>query len=167
MGSEMCIRDSYIPFHLTTVEFFQLARRHMSDQGVLMINVGRSPTDFALVDALAATLAAVFPSVLIIDEPGPPDDLGNSLVVAANQPATREAFTANVTAMPSTLPRQFRQFALEVAGCASESSCDLNLSRVRATSPPADTPVFTDDRAPVERLVHGIIWSFLRSRAEP
>ena len=160
-------RPPYIPFHLTTVEFFQLARSHMSDQGVLMINVGRSPTDFALVDALAATLAAVFPSVLIIDEPGPPDDLGNSLVVAANQPATREAFTANVTAMPSTLPRQFRQFALEVAGCASESSCDLNLSRVRATSPPADTPVLTDDHAPVERLVHGIIWSFLRSRAEP
>ena len=94
-------RPPYIPFHLTTVEFFQLARPStmMPDQGVLMINVGRSPTDFALVDALAATLAAVFPSVLIIDEPGPPDDLGNSLVVAANQPATSEAFTANVTAM--------------------------------------------------------------------
>lgn len=160
-------RPPYIPFHLTTVEFFQLARRHMSEQGVLMINVGRSPTDYALVDALAATLSAVFPYVLIIDEPGPPDDLGNSLVVAANQPATQEAFTANVTGMPSSLPRQFRQFALEVAGCASQSSCDRNLSRVRAVGPYSDTTVLTDDRAPVERLVHGIIWSFLRGMTEP
>lgn len=160
-------RPPYIPFHLTTVEFFQLARRHMSEQAVLMINAGRSPTDYALVDALAATLAAVFPFVLIIDEPGPPDDLGNSLVLAANHPATREAFTANVTAMPSSLPHQFRRFALEVAGCASEFSCNREMSRVRTADPPAGTPVFTDDRAPVEQLVHGIIWSFLRSRTEP
>ena len=160
-------RPPYIPFHLTTVEFFQLARKHMSEQGVLMINVGRSPTDFALVDALAATLAAVFPSVLIIDEPGPPDDLGNSLVLAANRPATPEAFAANVAALPPSLPHEFRQFALEVAGCGSPSSCDRDLSRVRAANPLAGTPVFTDDRAPVEQLVHGIIWSFLRGRTNP
>ena len=144
-------RPPYIPFHLSTVEFFQLARRHMSEQGILMINVGRSPTDFALVDALAATLAAVFPYVLIIDEPGPPDDLGNSLVLAANQPATQKGFAANVTAMPSSLPNQFRQFARRVAGCTGLSSCDRNLSRVRVANPPAGTPVLTDDRAPVEQ----------------
>ena len=160
-------RPPYIPFHLATVEFFQLARNHMSEHAVLMINVGRSPTDFALVDALAATLAAVFPTVLIIDEPGPPDDLGNSLVVAAYQSATPETFAANAAAISPSLPRQFRQFALEVAGCTSQSTCDPNLSRVRAPDPPEDTPVLTDDHAPVERLVHGIIWSFLRSRAEP
>ena len=160
-------RPPYIPFHLTTVEFFQLTRAHMSDQGVLMINVGRSATDFALVDALAATLAEIFPSVLVVDEPGPPDDLGNSLVLAANQPIAPEAFAANVAALPSSMPHEFRQFALEVAGCASVSSCDRELSRVRAADPPAGTPVFTDDRAPVEQLVHKIIWSFLRSRAEP
>ena len=160
-------RPPYIPFHLTTVEFFQLARRHMSDQGVLMINVGRSPTDFALVNALAATLAAVFPYVLIIDEPGPPDDLGNSIVLAANQPATQKGFAANVTAMPSSLPNQFRQFARKVAGCTGLSACDRNLSRVRVANPPAGAPVLTDDRAPVEHLVHGIIWSFLRSSTGP
>ena len=113
------------------------------------------------------TLAAVFPTVLIIDEPGPPDDLGNSLVVAANKPATPETFAANAAAISPALPRQFRQFALEVAGCTSQSTCDRNLSRVRAPDPPEDTPVLTDDHAPVERLVHGIIWSFLRSRTAP
>jgi len=154
-------RPPYIPFHLTTVEFFQLAREHMTHHGVLMVNVGRSATNFALVDALAATLAEVFPSVLIVDEPGPPDDLGNSLVLASNQPIPPESYTANVTAMPVSLPHEFRQFALEVAGCVSPSSCDRDLSRVRTADPPAGTPVFTDDRAPVEQLVHKIIWSFL------
>ncbi len=159
-------RPPYIPFHLTTMEFFQLARRHLSEPGILMINVGRSATDFALVDALAATLAAVFPSVLIVDEPGPPDDLGNSLVVAANLPITPEAFAANAAALAPSLPHEFRRFALEVAGCAGVSSCDRALSRVRTANPPAGAPVLTDDRAPVEQLVHGIIWNFLRGRTE-
>ena len=159
-------RPPYIPFHLTTVEFFQLARKHMSEPGILMINVGRSATDFALVNALAATLASVFPSVLIVDEPGPPDNLGNSLVVAANLPITPETFAANAAALPSSLPHEFRHFALEVAGCADVSSCDRELSRVRAPNPPAGTPVFTDDRAPVEQLVHRIVWNFFRGTPE-
>ena len=159
-------RPPYIPFHLTTVEFFQLARAHMSDRGILMINVGRSATDFALVDALSATLAEVFPTVLVVDEPGPPDDLGNSLVLVANQPIAPQLFATNAAALPSSLPHEFRQFALEVAGCASVSSCDRDLSRVRTADPPAGTPVFTDDRAPVEQLVHKIIWGFLSNSAE-
>lgn len=148
-------RPPYIPFHLTTVEFFQLARAHMSDQAVLAINVGRSSTEFALVDALAATLAQVFPSVLIVDEPGPADDLGNSLVVAAIQPTSLETFTANVAAMPPSLPHEFRQFALQSS------------SRAREARPPAGTPLFFDDRAPVEQIVHQIIWSFLRRQTQP
>ena len=148
-------RPPYIPFHLTTVEFFRLARAHMTEQGVLAINVGRSATDFALVDALAATLAEIFPSVLVVDEPGPPDDLGNSLVVATVQPAAQATFAANVATLSLSLPREFRQFVGE------------SLSRVRAAEPPAGTPVFTDDRAPVEHLVHRIIWGFLRGRAQP
>ncbi len=147
-------RPPYIPFHLTTVEFFQLARAHMSERGVLAINAGRSATDFALVDALAATLAEVFPSVLVVDEPGPPDDLGNSLVVATLNATTPEAFAANVSALSSSIPHEFRQFAIE------------SLSHIREADPPAGTPVFTDDRAPVEQLVHKIIWNFLRRSAD-
>ena len=147
-------RPPYIPFHLATVEFFRLARAHMGERGVLAINVGRSATDFALVDALAATLAEVFPSVLVVDEPGPADDLGNSLVVATRQPIVLETVAANFAALPTSLPHEFRQFAMQ------------SLPRVREADPPASTPVLTDDRAPVEQLVHKIIWSFLRGSAE-
>ncbi len=81
-------RPPYIPFHLTTVEFFQLVREHLSEDGVVAINVGRTDTNFALVDALTATLSTVFPTVYVIDEPGPPATLANSLVVATMQPMT-------------------------------------------------------------------------------
>jgi predicted membrane-bound spermidine synthase len=142
-------RPPYIPFHLTTVEFFRLVSDHLSEDGVVAINVGRTPTNFALVDALAGTLAEVFPSVFVIDEPGPPGTLGNSLVVATRQPATLDQFQARVAALPATLPAEFLTFAQQAAGYA------------RVADPPADAPSFTDDRSAVEQVVHGILWDFL------
>jgi len=142
-------RPPYIPFHLTTVEFFELVRDHLSADGVLAINVGRTAHNFALVEALTATLAPVFPTVHVIDEPGPEDDLSNSLVVATMQPTTLADMTANVAAMPAALPAEFHQFVQETAPQAR-----------RATYPP-DAPIFTDDHAPVEQVVHGIIWDFV------
>jgi predicted membrane-bound spermidine synthase len=75
-------RPPYIPFHLTTVEFFALTHQHLADDGVLAINVGRTPTNFTLVDALAKTALQVYPTVFLLDEPGPSGTLGNTLLVA-------------------------------------------------------------------------------------
>ena len=140
-------------FHLTTVEFFRTVRDHLNDDGVLAINVGRSASDYALVDALSATLAQVFPSVHVIDEPGPANDLGNSLVVATVQPTDRPTdganFAANVAALSPALPVEFRDFAQSA------------IAQTRPAAPPSDTPIFTDDKAPVEQVVHGIILDFL------
>ncbi|MEZ4581508.1 MAG: fused MFS/spermidine synthase [Caldilineaceae bacterium] len=147
-------RPPYIPFHLTTVEFFQLVRAHLTQDGVLAINVGRTDTNFALVDALAATLAQVFPAVYAIDEPGPPATLANTLVVAAMQPVDIAIVRANIAALDTTYPPEFRSFAQEAS------------TQIRPANPPADAPVFTDDKAPVERVVHGIILDYLTLSAE-
>jgi predicted membrane-bound spermidine synthase len=143
-------RPPYIPFHLTTVEFFELVEAHLTDDGVLAINVGRTPTNFALVDALAATAQQRFPTVFLLDEPGPPGTLGNTLLVATKQPVTlEETFLANVGVLPASLPAEFRDFAQRATQVA------------RVASPPPGTPIFTDDHAPVERIVHSIILDFL------
>ena len=142
-------RPPYIPFHLTTVEFFQQVRQHLDDDGVVAINVGRTPTNFALVDALAATLQQVFPSVFVVDEPGPPHTLGNSLVVATMQPTTLDVLHANTAALPESLPAVFRQFVQQAT------------SHARVAAPPPDTPIFTDDRSQVEQIVHGVIADYL------
>lgn len=142
-------RPPYIPFHLTTVEFFELTKVHLSDNGVLAINVGRTANNFLLVDSLAATLAEVFPSVFAIDEPGPDGDLGNSLLVATVQPTELGNFEINVTQLSNELPIEFRDFAERAVG------------QVRRMERQADAIVLRDDHAPVEQIVHRVIADFL------
>ncbi len=145
-------RPPYIPFHLTTVEFFRLVRDQLSATGVVAINVGRTATNYALVDDLAATLYQVFPTVYAIDEPGPADNLSNSLLVATKQPADLASFARTVETLPAHLPLPFRTFA---AGAVAQSRL--------LPAPPAGTAavIFTDDHAPVEWVVHRIIWDFM------
>lgn len=142
-------RPPYIPFHLTTVEFFGLVRHHLRDDGVVAINVGRTATNYALVDALAATLAQVFPTVYAIDEPGPPGNLSNSLVVATAQPTAPTVFADHLAQLPKELPAEFHAFAQQAAG------------QLRPLAPDKNTIIFTDDHAPVEQVVHRIIWDFM------
>jgi predicted membrane-bound spermidine synthase len=142
-------RPPYIPFHLTTREFFQLAHDHLEDDGVLAINVGRTAFNYTLVDALAATLLEVFPTVYAIDEPGPADNLGNSLLVATKQPAQLAQFANNIGTLPDTLPAEFRDFAQQA------------VPQARTVIAPPDAIIFTDDRAPVELVVHRIIFDFM------
>jgi hypothetical protein len=102
------------------------------------------------VDALAKTAQQVYPSVFLLDEPGPAGALGNTLLVATKMPVTLAGtLEANVAALPTTLPMEFRNFAQQA----------IQVARVAA--PSATTPVFTDDHAPVERIVHSIILDFL------
>lgn len=139
-------RPPYIPFHLTTVEFFQIVSDNLAEDGVVAINAARSRDDYALVGALAATLAQVFPSVYVVDESRELYDLGNSLLVATKQPTTLADFQRNVAAIdPAAQP-----LLAEMA------------ARAAATARPAATqgPVMTDDRAPIEQIVHGIMWRY-------
>ncbi|MCS6827662.1 MAG: fused MFS/spermidine synthase [Caldilinea sp.] len=145
-------RPPYIPFHLTTVEFFALVRDHLTEDGVVAVNVGRTDANYALVDAMAATLQEVFPSVFVIDEPGPPATLANSLVIATKAPTTLEHFRAAVAALPETAPDEWIAFAQQAAVHA------------RMAAPPPTAPIFTDDRSQVEQIVHSLILDFLLAR---
>jgi spermidine synthase len=136
-------RPPYIPFHISTVEFFQLVRDHLAENGVVAINVARSRDDTSLVDALAATLAQVFPSVYVVDESIEDVSLGNSLVVATRQPTTLADFQLNAAALDVSRYPLLAEMA----------------QRASRTARPADTsgPVLTDDKAPIEQIVHGIM----------
>jgi len=135
-------RPPYIPFHLTTVEFFQLARDQLADDGVVAVNVGRTTTDYSLVDAIAATMQRVFPSVFVIDLPDGAGPLGNSLVVATRRSASLTDFRANLSRFTGPM---LDQVAQQTSGVA------------RQAQPPPGTPIFTDDRAPVEQVVHALV----------
>ncbi|HZY42227.1 MAG TPA: fused MFS/spermidine synthase, partial [Anaerolineae bacterium] len=133
-------RVPYIPWHLTTREYLQELRDHLTLDGVLVANVGRTRTDYSMVDAMARTASTVFTSVHVIDVAGSL----NSIVYATVQPTTLENLRANLAVMTSPLLTTTAQLALQ---------------RVRPLNPSAI--VFTDDNAPVERLTNGIMLNFL------
>jgi predicted membrane-bound spermidine synthase len=137
-------RPPYIPFHLTTREFFAQVRDHLTDEGVVAINVGRTRTEWSLVEVLASTLKSEFPNVYLVDLAQPGQDLINVLVVATKQPTTLENLLVNTELMDNPLLEQ-------VAGASIPRAVEFTEPSV----------VFTDDRAPVEQVVHGLILSFV------
>lgn len=71
---DMALADVYsggvAPFHAATQEFFVALSRRLSPGGVVVVNACRCGGGDALPGALAATMAAAFPSVLAADAPG-------------------------------------------------------------------------------------------------
>ncbi len=138
-------RPPYIPWHFTTVEFFQELRAHLTKQGVVAINVGRTPNDRRLVDALTATLLQVFPSVHAMDVP-----LSfNTILVATSQPTDDANLSANLAVLPANAPSLLR----DAIQWGVQQQIPVHASDL----------VFTDDRAPVETLVDSLVVNFLLS----
>jgi spermidine synthase len=138
-------RPPYIPWHLTTREYFEEVVAHLTDDGVVAINVGRTETDRRLVDAMTSTLLAVFPSVHAMDVP-----LSfNTILVATRMPSQASNLAANLALMDDSANPLLR----EALRLGVQQLADVH---------PGDT-VFTDDHAPVEALVDSIVIDFLFS----
>ena len=134
-------RPPYIPFQLTTVEFFRQVYDHLTSDGVVAINVARTETDYRLVDTIADTMKVVYPSVYILDTRG---DL-NSVVIASRQRTALSAITSRLSAVNDPV----------LCNVVSRSA-----GRIREFAS-RDGLILTDDHAPVERIVHAIMVSYL------
>lgn len=135
-------RQPYIPFHLTTREFFSEVRGHLKPGGVAVVNAGRTAKDYRLVAAIASTMAAVYSSVFLVDVP----DFTNTLIYASTQPTTLADVEHNLGLISEPL-------AQEIAASAIGAG-KLRVSQYHGQ-------VFTDDLAPVERLIDEIIFSYV------
>jgi len=134
-------RLPYIPWHLTTVEFFREVRDHLTEDGVVAINVGYTPgsdgdRNWQLVDAMVNTMRQVYPSTHIIAIP----DSFNAIVVATVQPSSPDDLAAN---MPLLMDPRLRTLAQQAGANLREAG--------------ASTHIFTDDRAPVEQMTHALV----------
>jgi spermidine synthase len=138
-------RPPYIPWHLTTVEFFQVVRDHLTEDGVLAINVGSSPQDRALIEGLVGTISQVFPSVYVMDVP----NSFNTMVFATVQPTKVEDFYNNVVGLmnDSSVPPLLLDTAeVTVLGLKPTPSSDI---------------VYTDDHAPIEWVTNSMVLSYV------
>lgn len=137
-------RVPYIPWQLMTREFYAEVWDHLPPEGVLAINVGRTPQDRRLIEAVIGTLSTVFPSVHLVDVP----NTFNSLVYATRQPTIPENLVANL-------------LVLQAEGAPPELIRVLEQTIANLQPTPASEVVFTDDRAPAEQLVNSILIQFV------
>jgi spermidine synthase len=123
-------RQPYIPFYLTTEEFFALCRDRLAGGGVVAINVGHPEGSQRLEQVLTATLRAVFPYVA-----RDPLDATNTILMASGVPLTSQRMVASADTLPPDLRPLARRAAARLQPGLSGGT------------------VYTDDRAPVEWLV--------------
>ncbi len=132
-------QQPYVPFQLTTSEFFQEVRSHLTPTGVAVINAGRTCCDFRLVEALAQTMRSVFPNVYIIDT----QRFENSLVIGTNAPTSLSNFYSNTAGLSNP---------------SLKSIADASIAYGHIREEKTTSVYFTDDRAPVEQLIDQIIF---------
>jgi spermidine synthase len=130
-------RQPYVPFHLATVEYYQELATHLSERGVIAINAARTPRDARLVNALAATLKQVFPTVMLLDYPNDT----NTILLASREQIDVAEYRRRLDALEDPELRAIAAIAMP---------------NVRVFA--GDGLVFTDDRSSVENLIHAIIF---------
>jgi spermidine synthase len=140
-------RPPYIPWHLTTQEFFASVHEHLTQDGVMVINIGRAPNDRRLVEALASTIQTSFPSIYVVDVP----QTFNSVLFATVQPTTLDYFRTNLAAI---IARE------DVHPLLKES---LTTVANHLQPAPAAGPVFTDDKAAIEWITNDMVLKYILS----
>jgi spermidine synthase len=120
----------YIPFYLTSREFFELCRDRLNPGGVVILNAGHPEGDDELEKVLTATMEEVFPHVV-----RDPIEEVNTLLVASEAPLSAD----RVRAAAVDLPPGLQPTALAAAD--------------RVEGPLQGGEVYTDDDAPVEWLI--------------
>jgi predicted membrane-bound spermidine synthase len=133
-------RPPYIPWHMTTLEFFQIVHENLSEDGVMVINIGRSPLDRTLINDLGTTIRQIFPTVFVMDVP----ESFNTILFATKQPGSWENFYENYNALLS-----FNVHSLLLEAMAMTITFRQPM--------PETTRVFTDDLAPIEWLTNKIV----------
>jgi len=126
----------YIPFHLTTMEFFSQVKKGLSDNGIVAMNVSSAREDSPLIQSISNTLRLVFGHVYRLRIPGSVDNV----VLASNRSIDFAALA-------------------EAAGTELQSIAAYSQLNFRESSYDDRYSPLTDDRAPIEHMVD---WEILK-----
>jgi len=134
---ELVVGDAFgglsVPWHLTTEEFVTEIAARLTDDGLYVMNLIDHPP-FRFARAEAATLAEVFPEVLVMAPPDYIDGVrGGNVVLAAGW-------------------RPFNTAELERA-IADRAGSEIALTGAAAAEWIGDSPTLTDEFAPVDQWI--------------
>ncbi|MDO5126222.1 MAG: fused MFS/spermidine synthase [Eubacteriales bacterium] len=139
-------QDITIPFQMSSVEFFELVKEHLKDDGVMVVNMNMRGTQEGNINQyLADTISRVFSDVYTVDVPGST----NRELFASNNDNMMEIFYANINAESND----------EIHSLMDKVSSGL-------TEYIAGNYLMTDDKAPVELLGMQVIDEMIRDEVE-
>ena len=119
-------------------------------------------------NVLASTMKRVFPSVYVLDSLDYGSDLGNSLVIGTIQPTRPDNLAANAALMSNPLLQDVAARSLGTrlweVRCTGDETWSPANPYTTAVPIEACMPIFTDDKAPVEQVVHGLILRYVLGR---
>jgi spermidine synthase len=130
-------RQPYIPFYLTTREFFDEVRDHLTPGGVVLVNVGHPSDSDTLEKVLSATMGAALGTVV-----RDPVKASNTVLVGSAGDVSAGALRAATRSLPPDL------------AAVAAPTADRLAPALRGGD------VYTDDRAPVEWLIDASIVRF-------
>lgn len=135
-------KQLYIPHHLATKEFFAEISSHLTNKGVMAINVVAFSPDSKILKAVLNTLSTSFNHVYV----APSEHSFNYFVLGSNQ----EIDFANIENQINN--KSLKKIAGFVKGSVKEMNYDPH------------TMVLTDDRAPTEFLTDKMAFKYLMKK---
>ncbi len=130
-------QDITIPFQMSSIEFFTLVQEHLTDNGVMVVNMNmRGEREGNVNQYLSDTISQVFSQVYTVDASGST----NRELFASNNPKLMETLEKNLKLVSN---QDFYEMADKV--------------RKRLTPYEAGDYLMTDDKAPVELLSMQVI----------
>jgi spermidine synthase len=124
--------SDYIPAHMTTKEFLQLARSRLNEGGIVIQNLFG---DNNLYDAQIATFQAVFARVFVFEG----QKSGSCIIVASDRPACE--------------PAGLRKQAEEWGGKIGRIDLIAEAGKCKIAPAPKNAPILTDDFNPANLLL--------------
>jgi hypothetical protein len=125
-------QDITIPFQMSSVEFFSLVKEHLTEDGVMVVNMNmRSDSEDGINDYLSDTIASVFDTVYTVD---------------VENNTNRELFASD---NPDIADRFFFNASLSSDGDIAKMMTMVSDGLVKYE---AGNRILTDDKAPVELL---------------
>lgn len=136
-------QDITIPFQMSSIEFFTLVKEHLTENGVMVVNMNMHSNSESSINAyLADTIAAVFPHVYTVDVPG----TTNRELFASQHADMLPLLAAHAEVLADDALRSLMQEVQE-----------------RIVSYEAGEHLLTDDQAPVELLGMEVIDSLIQN----
>ena len=135
-------QDITIPFQMSSVEFFILVKEHLTEDGVMVVNMNMRGSGEGSINAhLADTISSVFDEVYTVDVKGS---------------TNRELFASDNRQMLSNLTAHRQKIAAEDLAAMMETV------EGQLTAYEAGDHIMTDDKAPVELLGMQVIDELIR-----